>query len=93
MPACCLEAVHDRVPQAALVGEVAVDRALVHPGALGHGPDGQRPPVPDGRAVEELAARVDDPLARLGRPLAAQRAVVPATGAGGLGRSRAPVTG
>ena len=52
-----LHAVHDGVAQAALVGEVAVDGALVDAGPLGHGPHRQRPPVADRRALEELAAR------------------------------------
>ena len=38
-----------------------------------------------GKAVQELGARGDDALAGLGRPLAAQRAVVPAALADRLG--------
>jgi hypothetical protein len=54
-----LEAAHDGVPQRPLVREVAVDRSLVHAGARGHGTHRQRPPVADGRSVEDLRARGD----------------------------------
>ena len=79
MPGLLLEALHDRVAQPALVGEVAVDRAFVHAGALGDAPGSvSAVPVRIDEAVQQLAAGGDDPLAGLGRPLAAQRAVVPA---------------
>ena len=67
---------HHRVAQLALAGEVPVDGSLVHAGALGDAADGQRAPVPDREAVQELGARGDDALARLGRALAPHRAVV-----------------
>ena len=71
-----LHAVHDRVSQLALVREVAVHGALGHPCPLGHGPRGQRPPVPDREPVEQLGAGGHDALAGRGGLLSADRAVV-----------------
>lgn len=77
-----LQALHDRIVQLALVGEVPVDGALADPGALGDGPERQLPPVPGLQGADQRGALRDDPVARLGRALAAQRAVVPAPGPG-----------
>src|SRR5262245_37263668 len=67
---------HHRVSQRALVREMPVDRALVHTRTLGDRTERQRSPVPDGRSVEQRGACGDDPLARPGGLLAAQRGVV-----------------
>ena len=75
-PASSSKRCHHRVAQLALVGEVPVDRALVDAGALGDGAHRERAPVPDGEAVQQLGAGGEDALARLGRALAADRAVV-----------------
>ena len=78
-PASSSSRAHHRVAQLALAGEVPVDGPFVDAGALGDGADGQRAPVPDREAVEQLGAGDEDALARLRRALAAYRAVVPAT--------------
>lgn len=83
-----LHAVHHCVTEPLLVHEVPVDRALVDAGPFGHGADGQRAPVPDGRTPEHVRARLDDALARLRRPPPPQRAVVGPPGSGLLARCR-----
>ena len=50
-PGLLLQPVHHRVPEAPLVPEVAVDRALVDACLLGDAADRERAPVPDGGAV------------------------------------------
>ena len=71
-----LEAAHHRVAQPPLVGEVPIHGPLVDAGALGHRPHRDPTPLADGRVLEQVATRHDDPLARLRRPLAPPRAVV-----------------
>ena len=75
-PGFLLEALHHRVAQRALVGEVAVHGALVHAGPLGDRADRERAPVTDRRAAQQLGARGDDALRVSCRALAAQCAVV-----------------
>ena len=75
-----LVAVHHRIAESSLAPEITVDGPLVDLGPFGHGPDGQLLPVADRRAVEELGAGEQDPLTRLGRPFAAEGAVVWAPG-------------
>ena len=75
------EAGHHRVPELALVREVPVDGALVDLRAFGDAAHRERPPVPHREVVQQLGARGDDALPRLGRALAAHRTVVlPARG-------------
>ena len=52
-----LEPGEHRVAQLPLVGEVPVHGALVDAGPLGDAADGQRLPVPDREAVQQLGAR------------------------------------
>ena len=78
-----LEPRHHRVAELAFAREVAVDRALVHSRPLGHRADRQRPPVPDGKAVQDVDAGGDDALARF-RPLAGGAPGCRTSGAGAL---------
>ncbi len=78
-----LEALHHRVAQRVLVGEVPVHRALVYPRALGNGPDRQAVPVPDRRLPQQGGGRAEDAFTRLRRLRPPHRAVVAAALTGG----------
>ena len=75
-PGLLLQPVHHCVVEALLVGEVAVDGALVDAGLLGHRPDGQpcQSRTDEPWSSSDPAAMMRCP--RLGGPLAPQRAVV-----------------
>ena len=70
------EARHHGIAQLAFVREVPIYRALVHPRTRRHAANRQRPPVPDGKPVQELGTGRDDAFARLRGLLATDGTVV-----------------
>ena len=76
MPDFAFEARHHGVAELAFVREVPIHRALVHARTRRDAANRQRPPVPDGKPVQELGAGRDDAFARLRGLLAADRTVV-----------------
>ena len=71
-----LQLTHDRILESPLGTEVTEDGALTDAGMVGHRPDGQTSPVPDGRLPKKIATGGDDPGPGLVRLSASQRIVV-----------------
>ena len=86
-PASCSRRTHHRVAQRALARRSTGTRSARSPrprSATARTVSARQSQI--GELVEEIGARGDDALACLGRPLAAQRTVVPATRWRGVGR-------